>query len=308
MAGLGDNIPGRYAKNSLSDLTPELIVGLRMISGRVYFVNSAAASGGNGLSWDGAFQTIAAALLVAQADSLVLVAPGHTESVTAAAGIATAAAGVSVIGQGQGSRRPTITMNAAAATVALNHASCRIENLLFQVGADFDVTLVVDINAAGCIVKDCEIRSRIAATAREFVAAIDINGGAANACDRTKIIGCKIYSPTAGASHGIELGEVADEVEIVGCTILGDYADACIHNPTGKVLTRLLVSDCLLENTQTGDHAIELVSACTGMLVRNMYKSDMTQATASDPGSCFSYECYHDDAIDTSAIISPAVT
>ena len=34
----------------------------------------------------------------------------------------------------------------------------------------------------------------------------------------------------------------------------------------------------------------------------------MTQATASDPGSCFSYECYHDDVIDTSAIVSPAVT
>lgn len=74
------------------------------------------------------------------------------------------------------------------------------------------------------------------------------------------------------------------------------------------MLTNLAVEDCFLENTQTGDHAIELVSACTGRLVRNLYKSDMTQATAADPGSCFSYECYHDDVIDTSAIVSPAVT
>jgi hypothetical protein len=185
-------------------------------------------------------------------------------------------------------------------------ANCHVKNLFFNV--QHDTTIVIDINAADCVVEDCEIRSRTAATAREFVTGIDINGGAANACDRTRILNCLIASPTAGAARGIELGEVADRVEIRGCTVWGDFDDAAIHNPTGKVLTKLLIADCLLENTQTGDHAIELVSACTGMLVRCMYKSDMTQATASDPGSCFSYECYHDDVIDTSAIVSPAVT
>lgn len=31
-------------------------------------------------------------------------------------------------------------------------------------------------------------------------------------------------------------------------------------------------------------------------------------ATGVDPGSCFSFECYHCDAIDVSGILCPVVT
>lgn len=235
---------------------------------------------------------------------VILVMPGHAETVSGAAGINFDLAGVTCIGLGEGAARPTITMSAVASTIAFGAASCWMRN--FVILATEDTTIVCDVNAADCILDSLDIRST---TGKEFVTAIDINGGASGACSRTVVRDCVIASTlAAGASRGIELGEVADRVLIKGCTILGDYADAAIHNITGKVLTNLAVEDCFLENTQTGDHAIELVSACTGRLVRNLYKSDMTQATASDPGSCFSYECYHDDVIDTSAIVSPAVT
>lgn len=280
--------------------------------GEIFFVSSthaaASDSAGAGRGPDTPFATIDYAIgqCTANNGDVIYVMPGHAETISGAAGINCDVAGVTIIGLGKGAARPTITMSAVASTFALAAASVHIKNLLFL--CTHDVTIVIDVNAADCVVEACEIRSKITATAREFVTAIDINGGAANACDRTKVINCRIWSPGAGANNGIELGEVADQVEISGCVIQGDYADACIHNPTGKVLTLLRVSDCYLENTQTGDHAIELVSACTGALIRNLYKSDMTQATASDPGSCFSYECYHDDVIDTSAILSPAVT
>ena len=55
-------------------------------------------------------------------------------------------------------------------------------------------------------------------------------------------------------------------------------------------------------------YCIELVSACTGYFIRNAYKSAITQATAVDPGSCFSIECYHDDLIDKSGVLCPAAT
>lgn len=278
--------------------------------GNVYFVNSVigADTTGRGFSPESPLATIdyAVGLCSANNHDFIVALPGHAETVSGAAGINVDVAGVTILGIGKGTARPTITMSAVASTFVLAAANCHVENLFFNV--QHDTTIVIDVNASDCTVKNCEIRSRTASTAREFVTAIDINGGAANACDRTRIEGCLIYSPTAGAANGIELGEVADCVEIVGCQVWGDYSDACIHNPTGKVLTRLTIRDCILENTQTGDHAIELVSACTGILARNLYKSDMTQATACDPGSCFSYECYHDDVIDTSAIICPAVT
>lgn len=279
-------------------------------AGKVFFVDSghAAASdaSGYGTSWDKPLATIdyAIGLCTANSGDVIIVAPGHSETISGAAGINADVAGVAIIGVGEGAARPTLTLSAVASTIAIAAASVRFQN--FVIRATHDCTICVDVNAADCVLADLDIRST---TGKEFVTAIDVNGGAANACDRTQILNCVIQSTlAAGASRGIELGEVADRVLIKGCTILGDYADAAIHNITGKVLTNLAVEDCFLENTQTGDHAIELVSACTGRLVRNLYKSDMTQATAADPGSCFSFECYHDDAIDTSAILSPAVT
>lgn len=303
---LMSGIPARFGRNSLSDYNPELQIGLRGLKGNVWFVNSAAASGGNGASWDGAVTTLMAAIALAQVNDLILIAPGHTETISAAAGVTVTKAGVQIIGLGSGTARPTFTMSAVASTFALSAANVRIENLLFLVSED--TTKIVDVNATDCQIVRCEFRSSTALT-KEFVTAIDIGtGDSANAADRTQVIECIIVSTAAGASNGIELGAVNDRVAIVGCLIWGDYADAPIHNPTGNVLTRLFVLGNILENTQTGDHALELVSACTGILARNLYKSDMTQATAADPGSCFSYENYHDDVIDTSAIISPAVT
>lgn len=296
--------------NGISSFGVPVIPGLPTpVTGTVFFVDSNTGSDGNkGTDPARPFATIDAAIGHCTADKgdVILVMPGHKETISAAAGIDVDVAGVSIIGLGKGASRPTITMSAVASTFELGAASCHIENLLFDV--QHDTTIVIDVNASDCTIKDCEIKSRTEATAREFVTAIDINGGAANACDRTKVIGCVITSPTAGANQAIELGEVADRVEIRGCQVWGDYANAPIHNPTGKVCTRLLIADCFLENTQTGDHSIELVSACTGMLVRNMYKNDMTQATGVDPGACFSFECFHDDVVDTSGTLAPAVT
>lgn len=291
---------------------PVIGAGPVLTTGNVFFVDSGSQgrkdAADHGRSPDLPFATIDYAIgrCTASNGDVIFVMPGHAETVSAGDGINLDVAGVRVIGLGSGAARPTITMSAVASSVGMNAASCSLENLLFDV--QHDCTIVVDIDAADCSVIGCEFRARTAATAREWVTAIDVNGGAANACDRTRILHCIFRSPTAGASNCIGLDEVAANVEIGWCQAWGDFADAPIHNPTGKVLTQLYIHDCVLENTQTGDHSLELVSACTGVLARNLYKNDMTQATGSDPGSCWNFENYHSDLIDTSGILSPAAT
>lgn len=295
--------------NGVASFGIPVLPGLPMTTGKVFFVDSGVGSNGHsGKSPSKPFATIDYAIGLCTDDNgdVIVVMPGHAETVAGAAGIDFDVAGIRVIGLGAGRSRPTITMSAVASTIHFDATGTWLENVIIK--AEHDCTILIDIDRADCVVKDVEFRSRTAATAREFVTAIDITGGAANACDRTKVIGCHFYSPTIGASRAIELGEVAYGVEIRGCQVWGDYSDAPIHNPTGKVLTQLLVADCFLENTNTGEHSIELVSACTGMLVRNMYKNDMTQQTGVDPGSCFSFESYQDDAIDTSGILTPVIT
>lgn len=280
--------------------------------GNIWFVDSghadAADSVGVGQNPDKPFATLDFAIgqCTANNGDVIYVMPGHAETVSAAAGIDFDVAGITVIGLGKGSDRPTITMSAVASTVHLDAANTSIENLLFDV--QHDCTIVLDVDAADCTIKACEFRARTAATAREWVTCIDVNGGLANACDRTRILGCTFRSPTAGAANCIGLDEVAANVEIAGCEFWGDFADAAIHNVIGKVLTQLYVHDCVIENTQIGDHSIELVSACTGILARNLYKNNMIQATGVDPGGCFSFENYHCDVVDVSGIIAPVIT
>jgi hypothetical protein len=280
-------------------------------AGNVFFVDSGHAaavdSTTNGLGQGTAptlpFATIDFAIGACTANNgdVIYVMPGHAETLTAASAIDVDVAGVSIIGLGNGAARPTITMNHVDATVELAAANCLLKNILFKVTADS--TIVLDVNAADCTIEDCEFRY---GTGKEWVTCIDVNGGAANACDRTKIIGCVFQSPVAGAANCIGLDEVADMVLIERCVFRGDFSDAAIHNPTGKVLTRLCIKDCDIENTQTGDHAVELVSACTGTLIRNFYSTNAL-ATAVDPGACFSFECYACHQADKNGVLTPGV-
>lgn len=273
--------------------------------GQTFYVDSNATSGGqDGGSWGGACLTIDAAINKCLPGDTIFVAPRHAESISTAGAIAADVAGISIIGIGYGTHRPTITLTAVAASMTIGAASIRVSNILFLTTAA--CTIVLDVNSSDAMLDNLEFRR---SSGTHPVIWIDINGGGANACDRTKIYNCLCNSGTGtGANEWIELGEVADGVEIRNCVCFGDFADACIHNPTGKVLTNLTISDCDLRNLQTGDHAIELVSACTGQLIRNTYFTDMAQTTGCDPGSCFSVECYQADVIDTSGILTPVVT
>jgi hypothetical protein len=286
---------------------PALGGGGLLTTGKFFFVHSGTGSNGNaGKEPKRPLATIDYAIGLCTADKgdTIIVMPGHAETVSGAAGINCDVAGVKIIGLGQGASRPTITMSATGSTIAIGAASVWLENLLLITTAV--VVKAIDVNEADCTLKDIEFRN---STTNTPAIGIDVNGGSANACDRTRILGLIYDTGTnTGASAAIELGEVANKVEIRGCVIFGDFSSAPIHNPTGKVLTNLLVADCELTNLSTGNHSVELVSACTGNLIRNQYHNDMTQATGVDPGSCFSFECYHDDVINTSAIVAPAVT
>lgn len=271
--------------------------------GNVFFVNSSTGtdSSGHGHSPDAPLATLdyAVGRCTANNDDVIVVMPGHAETISATATLTLDVAGITIIGIGKGAARPTFTFaTSTAATVDIDAASVHIENLLFVNNIDGQL-IVIDINAADVTVQACEFRE---GSAKQWATGIDVGA------DRCRILDCTFRSAAAGADNAIKLTAAKDGIEIRRCKVWGDFTDACIHNPTGTVCTNLTISDCELTNLQTGDHSIELVSACTGNLIRNLYHNDMTQQTGCDPGSCFSFECYHDDAIDTSGILCPAVT
>ncbi len=268
--------------------------------GNIWFVDSGADgaedSVGVGRNPDVPFATLDFAIgrCTANNGDVIYVMPGHTETFAGAAGLDYDVAGVKVICLGEGADRPTFTMSAAASTIHMDAAGSHLENALILV--EHDCTIVIDVDKTDCVIKDCEFRARVTATERQWVTCIDVTGAAANACDRLKVLGCIFTSPTAGASNCIGLDEVHANIEIGHCQFWGDWDDAAIHNPTGSVLTDLYIHDCVIANSQTGKECIELVSACTGMLVDNMYSTDLTQQTDCDTGAMMSFKCYHCDA------------
>lgn len=265
-------------------------------TGNRFYVDSGASDNGDtdgyGLTPDAPFATIDFAIgeCTANNGDIIYVMPGHTETISGAAGIDADVAGIKILGLGHGADRPTITLSAVASTFELGAASVWIENLLFTTSAAS--TIIVDVNAADCSIINCEFRMGTAVTA------IDVNGGSANACDRTTVDGCIFDGSADGPDTAIGLDEVADQVTIQNCYGYGLFDDAVVHNPTGKVLTNLLIQDNVFINTTAASHSIELVSACTGMIAYNRLGSPLADATPGDldGGACHMIENFSHDA------------
>ncbi len=113
-----------------------VLPGLPPTTGKAIFVCNATGANGsdgnNGLSPQQPLATVDAAfsLVTASKGDLVVVLPGHAETVTATS-IAHDIADVQVIGIGQGSRRPTFTFGAAAATITVSAAGGAWRNCHF---------------------------------------------------------------------------------------------------------------------------------------------------------------------------------
>lgn len=280
-------------------------VAIPSTTGTYFFVHSGTGSSTN----DGKSPTQAVAsidqainLCTANTGDVILVMPGHAETITAAAGIDADVAGIFIVGLGSGENRPVVTFGTATtADLDVDAANITISNIVFKNNIDAQA-LMIDVNAAGFTISDCEF---LEGSAKQWLTAIDVNGGSANACDRTTIRRCRFKSTSAGADNAIKLAEVADQVLIEDCIIDGDFNDAGIHNPTGKVLTNLVLRRNLVRNRQTGDHAIELVSACTGEATDNRLFAD-TPGLVFDSGSLFCAGNLEQNQIDSAAVPSPA--
>lgn len=282
-------------------------LGLGPITGETFYV---AKDGIQARTWldgrvpgDHLFLTIDAAInkCVAERGDVIIVAPGHTEDVVAAAGIDVDVANVSIIGLGNGDDRPTINFTTATtADIDIDAANILIENIYFDLTGIDKLAAAIDVNAANFTLKNCEIL--MADSDGQAVNAITTEAAAHN----LKILNCKILAPNAGADDGINITGAINGAEIKNCFIAGDFAVAPIHNPTGNIATNLLIQDCVLKNDNAGEFALELVSACTGFLVRNYYHTNAL-ATAVDPGACFSFECYACHQADRNGLLTPAV-
>jgi hypothetical protein len=270
-------------------------------TGNVIYVNSVTGtSSGPGFSPETAYSTIDAAIGACTANNgdIIVVMPGHAETVTG--DIDVDVAGIWIMGTGVGETRPVVTFATnTTAKVDVDAANCKISNIVFKNNIDSQA-IVVDVDGAGFVIEDCDF---LEGSSKQYLIGVDL------AEDRGVVRRCNFSSVSAGADSAVKISAAKDRIVIEDNVVYGDFSDACIHNPTGNVATNVVIRNNVLTNLQTGDHAIELVSACTGVISRNVVNSTLAAVatkTSVDPGSCYCIENYGSDGVgDVSGVLNP---
>lgn len=198
---------------------------LNTYGNNVFWVHSAGQSLGEG-TYTRPFATIAQAQsrCVAGRGDIIICKPGHTETITAAAGIALTKSGIQIVGLGTGALRPTINFTTVVgADLDIDGANISITNFLFVAGVDA-LTGPIDVNAADFTMIGCETRDTTGSYQTVDWIVADANA------DRMQILDAIHRGTTdAGADTWLTVAG-ADDVTIVPRFIDGNFAVSAIEN------------------------------------------------------------------------------
>lgn len=223
---------------------------------------------------------------------VIVVLPGHAETVSAAGGITMDVAGVTIVGVGEGDLRPTISFATSTdASIAVTGVDCAITgswifkcNIASQVHM-FDIA-ADDFRIDGGQGKDI-LFTEGTATGLSFITADTADGDS----DNLTLRGFRMYCPTAGNyDGGVVLGKDHVGVRIEDFDIYGDFDDAGINLPAGgNACLDLCIRNGRSVNLQSGQYGIKINgTTCTGEISDVRLGTD-AQATALDNGSLRTY-------------------
>ena len=272
-------------------------------TGKYFFVDSGNPAANMG-TFKQPYTTIDAAVNVCVTDrgDVIVVGPGHTETITAATSLAMDKAGVQVIGLGVGNNRPQLTFDNTAGRIPFTADNTKMSNIIFMCSLA-SIVSAVTVTGANVEISDCEWN--LDATGLEFLQMLDLD-----TADYVKILRCKFVAENiAGCNTGIRI-DASPGAEIKGCTFRGDYTTAVISGNAGSAATSddIEISGCIIENLDTtAGLLIDVHDDTTGIIVDNDgFTSYATNVTAPfDTGDCFCNENYVVNAVDETGIVVP---
>ena len=207
--------------------------------------------------------TLALAACVADRGDLIFIAPGHTETIVGAAGIAVSKAGVRILGLGTGADRPTFTFTTStAASFDVTGAGVILQNLVFVCGIDAQGAMN-NVTGADVSFQGCEW---------------DISNGTVGAvlgiltaatAARLIVNNCRFIGPATNAGTTCTAciqHEVGVDYQITNSYFTGKMTQA-ILNVTNTVLRGLIANNIIV--TATGTLAMSFKSTSTPMIVNN---------------------------------------
>ena len=252
---------------------PLLPGGLPVTGGQYFWVGSTvtgASDNNDGLSRDTPCATIDGAInkCVADRGDVILVLPGHAESIANATTIVPDVAGISILGLGAGTKRPTITVTHASGNIPVSGANITLANLLLTPSGTIDVTSGITVTGADVALVDIELRDSAATS--QFAIGVTLSTGAA----RAKVIRPVFRGSATGDANtaGIHCAVALDGVEIHNPNLDGLFSNGGIYNVT-NAMTNLLISfqgqggGIIRNRHATQDGCINVVATTTGTVL-----------------------------------------
>lgn len=268
--------------------------GIPATTGNYYFVSSTTGSDANdGKTKETPVATIAKAfdLVTANKMDVIVLMPGHAESITAAAGISADVAGVTIVGVGVGSLKPKFSFGAAAATFVISAANQTWINVEWQANYA-DVAIGLDISAVDDLTFDnCDFTE--SATDKNFVITMDLATGA----DNLTIRNCRFIGGDASNDSFIN-GVVHDGVFIYDSCFYMNVAQTSVVGliATSGNATNVEIKRCSFRSNVDGALFIDFNGTANSGVVAECYFSSIDTAGAVTAGFDFTkghiFECY----------------
>lgn len=228
--------------------------------GSSYFVDSGSGSSSNdGSSWSTALATLDQAInkCTANQGDIIYLAEGHTETYTTTGVKATFdIAGITVIGLGKGSDRPTFSYGHTGTTMTISAANTSIHNVLFVTAVDSVVTYAT-ITGADCSIIDCESRD---ITDKEVITDFTATATA----DRFTMLRHFKNGYTSGNANVRVLSLAGvDNALIQDCVFMTKVTTAVIGFVT-TACTNVVIKNCEFYVNSTTDFSKTVVDTITG--------------------------------------------
>jgi hypothetical protein len=305
--------PSNYPNGFLNGVT---IRGLPITTchpGEVFWVNNSGVlpkggvggSNGNDGSYKRPFSTIDYAIgrCTANRGDIIMVMPGHAENLATAAVIAADVAGIAVVGLGRGTKMPTLSWTAAAATLAGSAANISFVNMKFV--ANFaDVTTMFDLTggADGWSFENCVFTdTSTVLNALDFITL-------ATGADDLSFVGCRVIGKSASNDSFIT-GVAHDRLYIDNCQIQFDVAQTAVVGviETSGNATNVWIKDSLFRSNVDGALFLDFNGTANSGGVTNCYFSSIDTAGATTAGFDFTgghfFECYVAGEPDTFGLV-----
>ena len=215
---------------------------------------------------------------------VIYVLPGHTETITAAAGIVCDKAGVRIQGMGEGAHRPTITFSTStAADINIDAAHVTIDNVIFNLTGIDALVAPIDVNAANFTLSNSLVITASASAQATLGILTDANAS------RMKLFNNEFLGTTdAGTAAAVRIVGGNEHV-IKGNRFYGAYTTTlgAIDNATTACL-RVQVTENYIQNaTASSTVAMTFQAGSTGVIANN--RMQILSGTAPIVGAAMSW-------------------